>query len=205
MLRVFDTFFDRSKSACTSYIDNQALYEGLRLAEDKAIQCVQSKIAGTVNGYYIRNLISKEESEEVMTDTIMILLRKIQQGEYQFLGNSPSTFAVEIAKRIVQNYSRKNNRHFDDIDSTFHIGEDSLNDYFAMKERDRLVAECLKSVGENCERLLRLKYFEGYRDEEIIQLKLTQYTTADTVKNKRSECLKKLTALIETQRHNFFE
>jgi hypothetical protein len=40
--------------------------------------------------------------------------------------------------------------------------------------------------------VIRLKYIDGISDEEAVQDKLTAYSTADSLRKKRSDCMKKL-------------
>jgi hypothetical protein len=50
----------------------------------------------------------------------------------------------------------------------------------------------LSHLGENCQKLIRLKYLEGVRDKDAIEQQLTQYTTVDALKTHRAQCMKKL-------------
>ena len=42
-------------------------------------------------------------------------------------------------------------------------------------------------------------FYEGYRDEEVVRLKLTPYTTVKSLKTKRCWYLRKLAAMIESE------
>jgi hypothetical protein len=50
----------------------------------------------------------------------------------------------------------------------------------------------LSGAGAPCEQVIRLKYIDGYSDEEAIREGLTGYSTVESLRQKRSDCMKKL-------------
>lgn len=179
----------------SKYQDVAVLYQDLISQEDKAIQFVQEKIWKTVFSMCRFAGLNEQDAEEVLTDAVMILLQKIQSGDYQFQGNDPSTFAIEVSKRLISNAKRKIKTNIDNIDDVFHLADQSTEQFLKTKESEAIVKLLLSKIGENCQKIIRLKYLEEYKDEEIIEQKLTQYSTINTLKVKRSECMKKLSEL----------
>jgi hypothetical protein len=51
-------------------------------------------------------------------------------------------------------------------------------------------------LSDNCRQLIRLKYIDEWPDKTVIEQKMTQYTTVDALKNKRAQCMKKLTEML---------
>jgi hypothetical protein len=47
-------------------------------------------------------------------------------------------------------------------------------------------------MGEPCTSVIRLHHIDGYPDEEVVRQGWTRYTTTDSLKIKRSDCMKKL-------------
>lgn len=125
----------------------------------------------------------------MLSDVLVLVIQKIQQGSYVYLGNDPVTFAIEVAKRKAKNYHRQAQRHqTEDLGPMEEISQDILEkDY-----EPALIEMLLGQLGESCQRLIRLRYLEGIRDKDVIAQGLTQYTTVDALKNQRSKCLKKL-------------
>lgn len=177
------------------------LYEALQLQSDKAIQFVQRKTLKTVASMSKFAGLSEMDSEEILNDAVIILLQKVESGAYQFQGYDPCTYLIEVAKGLISNAKRKNKRIFEDIDNQFDLADDNGTErYLEIKSNEATVRNLLSQMGENCQKLITLKYLEEYKDEEILSQKMTQYSSINTLKVKRSECMKKLSELaVKTQ------
>ena len=60
------------------------------------------------------------------------------------------------------------------------------------RESADLVRQFLAHMGEPCETVIRLHHIDGYSDEEVVRQGWTRYSTTDSLKIKRSDCMKKL-------------
>ena len=65
-----------------------------------------------------------------------------------------------------------------------------------------ILEKLLAQLEPNCQNLIRLKYLEERRDKEVIDAKLTQYTTVDALKNHRAKCMRKLVELAAASSFN---
>jgi RNA polymerase sigma factor (sigma-70 family) len=175
--------------------DVAILFRALQRQEDKAIQYVQDKIWKSIFSMSRFAGLNEQDAEEILTDSVMVLLQKIQSGDYQFQGYDPCSFAIEIAKRLIANAKRKTKHKIDPLDQIAHFADDSTEQFLHSKESEAILHILLNKIGENCQKLIRLKYLEEYKDEEIIHQNLTQYSSINTLKVKRSECMKKLSEL----------
>ena len=171
------------------------LFEALELRQDKAIQFVQRKTIKTIASLSRFAGLSELDSEEILNDSVIILLQKIESGAYQFQGYDPCTYVVEIAKGLIANAKRKNKRVFEDIETHFELADNETERYLEIKANEAIVAALLAKIGENCQKLITLKYLNEYKDDEILEQKMTQYSSINTLKVKRSECMKKLSEL----------
>ena len=198
MRSLISRYFSRgSDNGCSKYASNILLFKALEAQEDAAIRCIQTKVAGFVVKTPMFIDLLEEEKEELINDATMLLLQKIQSGEYVFQGHDPATYAIEVTKRMLPNLLRKQKKNGNvDIELVHHLPDTEVMTYFEHKELEEEMALHLSKLGSNCQHLIRLKYFEAWKDEEIIQQKLTQYTTVGTLKVKRSECMKKLASVV---------
>ena len=177
------------------------LYEALRQRSDKAIQFAQRKTMKTVASMSRFAGLSAMDSEEILNDAVIILLQKIETGSYQFQGYDPCTFLVEIAKRLISNAKRKNQRVFEDIETHYELADNETERYLESKANETVLHNLLSQIGENCQKLISLKYLQEFKDEEILEQKMTQYSSINTLKVKRSECMKKLSELANSFKH----
>ncbi len=197
MARILDVFLDRKTNrACEKYPDSGLLFAGLSREETDAIQCLSARVSGSIFKIGKGYRLTEDDIEELICDCITICLQKIKEGKYIFQGYSPATYVVEIAKNRARNFRRSALRH--DTTDLEKVGEQAEEPEFGSFAETELLEKILAQVESNCQNLIRLKYLEERRDKEVIEEKLTQYTTVDALKNHRSKCMKKLVEIAST-------
>jgi DNA-directed RNA polymerase specialized sigma24 family protein len=187
----------RAGSPCQAYADHAALVQGLGREETAAIRCLAARIEGMVGRLAQTHGLSDAVAQELLSDVVVLMIRKVQQGAYVYIGNDPASYAVEIAKNRAKYYLRQAMRHSTlPLDAVADAGDVTAEEAYDTAP----LAELIHQLGESCQRLIRLKYLEEIRDKDVIEHKLTQYTTVDALKSHRSKCLKKLTELAKSFR-----
>lgn len=185
-----------------NFEQNDVLFNSLKEKSDKAIQFVQKKTMKTVFSMARFVGLSEMDSEEILNDAVIILLQKIENGAYQFQGYDPCTYLIEIAKGLIANAKRKNKRTFENIETQYDLADTDTARYFEIKENEAILKNLLSKIGDNCQKLISLKYLDEYKDDEILEQKMTQYSSINTLKVKRSECMKKLSDLAKNIKHH---
>jgi len=201
MARILDYFLDRSSNkTCHQYPHAQALVAALQREEGAAIRCLSSKISGSIYQIGKSFRLMDDDIEELHCDCIMIFMDKIRTGKYEYTGNEPATYVIEIAKRRVYHYTRKASQSAtNDLDPRFdRVDEPEWDTLEQLEMLQRLLAQ----LNENCQKLIRIKYLEERKDKDVIELKLTQYSTVNALKNHRALCMKKLVELAAQFRHS---
>lgn len=196
MARILDFFLNRStNTACNRFPDSEALFEALVREDSSAIQCLYARTAGSIYNIGKGKGLTTEDIEELICDCITIFIQKTRQGEYVFSGYHPASYVLEIARFKAMNFRRSQfRRQTQSLETASEQQDGTLSNQFESAE---WVAIALENLDENCRKLIRLKYLDGYRDKELIDKQMTQYTTVDALKNHRSKCLKKLAALAD--------
>lgn len=191
MARILDLFMDwRSSRGCERYADAKLLYEGLLREERAAIQCLYAKVSGSIFKIGAAHGLTPDDIEELICDCITLCLQKIKTGQFVFQGYHPATYTLEIAKNRAKNIRRSIYRHISvDLEAAENQVEETSFSSFADTE---ILTKMMDQLDESCRKLVQLKYLEGMRDKEIIDQKLTQYSTVDALKNNRARCMKKL-------------
>jgi RNA polymerase sigma factor (sigma-70 family) len=190
ILRILTVFLNRkTEGAAAAYTDHATLVAALGREKNEAIRFLYAKISGTVFRIGKQNRLSDEDIEELICDAIVILIQKIKNESYRYIGHDPASFAIEVAKNKAKNYRRNAMRHATEaLEGKEQVEVESDMPQFEAEMIEKLLSE----LGENCQKLIRLKYLEELRDKEVIEQKLTQYTTVDALKNYRAKCMKKL-------------
>lgn len=181
-----------SQKPCKRYVDNETLFRGLQQLEDAAIVCIQVKCLPAVRqiarGYGLLN----EAAEDILNKSTVILLRKIEEGAYQFQGHATSTYLIEIAKRTALMATRWKSRETESLDDHHHLHDESWEAEKKQQEAAELIRQLLGQLGEPCNEVVRFHHIDGFSDEEVVAQKMTRYTTTNSLKMKRSDCMKVL-------------
>ena len=190
MGRLLNFLLDRgSRHNSAAYPDMADLFEGLKREENEAIRVLYSRISAPLFKMGKTYGLSEEDVEELIGDCIALLLLKIRTEQYVFQGYDPATYAIEIAKNKVRHFKKRNTAEL------MEVANIAVEPEYTSWESVEMLEKLLSQLPPNCQNLIRLKYLDEMRDKDIIEQKLTQYTTVDALKNHRAQCMKSLIAL----------
>lgn len=195
-LRLPDWF--AGNDPCRKYGSPETLFLGLKNQQNDAILCAQLKVLPTVKNIVRQLGLPDDRVDEILNQSTLIFLQKIESGAYQFQGFEPTTYLVEVARRVALNATRTQKRPTDPLENHVQIADPDAENLTAQREAAELVRHLLHQLGDPCASVIRLYHIEGYSDEEVVNQRLTKYTTTESLKVKRSDCMKKLTALAQT-------
>ncbi len=184
------------------YQDYARFFEGLKSSEHRAIVYLQMKAMPMVRKIVAGYGLHPELCEEILNDATMIFLRKIQTQAYQFSGHNPTTYCIEIAKRLALMATRQHQHSSENVENLSDLGDPDTAAWLAQRETADVVRQLLTQLGAPCDKVIRLQYIEGFSDEEVIRQGWTAYTSIASLKVKRSDCMKKLTELAQLWKKN---
>lgn len=158
---------------------------------------MQLKALNSTRKFARQYRLPDSEVDDIINQSTLIFLRKIKEGSYVFQGTSPTTYLIEVIRRVAMTASRKVLQPTEPIENQHHLVSPDQEYNQKRMEASELVAGLLQQLGEPCEQVIRVYHIEGYSDDDAIQLGLTRYTTVDSLKMKRSDCMKKLILLAQ--------
>lgn len=170
----------------------KAFFDRLEQADVPTIRALAVKVVPDVRRVVRQAGLAEEDTEEVLNDAILATLQAIRKGTFQFMEYHPAAYTLGVAKKLVANRMRSKKPHTELLENLTAASDFNPETYLKDKERASIVEELLQRMGENCRKVLLLKYFELRRDKEVIEEKLTPYNTVGSLKSKREQCLKKL-------------
>lgn len=179
------------------YDDHERLFLGLQNMENAAILYLQTKAMPSVQRLVRDYGIHGNPAEDILNRSTVIFLQKIEEGSYQFKGHAPSTYLIEIAKRLALMATRTQKKSDEPLDKYDHLQDEFWETEQKQREAAELTQRLLGQLGDPCQQVIRLHHIDGYSDEEVIQRKLTRYSTTDSLKMKRSDCMKNLIQLAQ--------
>ncbi|MEZ4961853.1 MAG: sigma-70 family RNA polymerase sigma factor [Saprospiraceae bacterium] len=176
-------------------VDNQPFFDALGRAEPAAIRLLSQKISYGVNRAASNAGLPPEDAEELVNDAIVITITNIKEGKFQFMEFSPATYAAGVARKLVANQIRTKKPPSKELDNLPLASDLDPESYLKDKERQSIVGQLLEKLGDTCQQLLKMKYFTHLRDQEIIDRQLAAFTSINSLKSKRSQCLKQLAGI----------
>lgn len=185
--------------------DKQAFFAALKELDGAAIRLLSVRLSGLIKSLPNIYLLQKEDIEELKNDAILVALKKMEDGEFVFQDYDPVTYCMAVARKLLANLLRKRKLNTVPIENNDAIADFNPEKYLLQKETELEIGKLLKGLGENCEQVIRLKYYENLRDQDVVNQKTTIYNTVDSLKNKRSQCLKKLAALVKEKGYSFLD
>lgn len=170
----------------------QVLYQGLAAGESAAIVYLHRKVEGMLRSRQQSRSIPAADLEEMAEDATILVIRKIETGEFRFDGTTPLAYSNVIVQNLLRNFLRKRRWPTTEVQEWDASEEPSVEQYLHGKEIQRLLAGALEKMPENCRELITLFHLEGKSDEETLQQGLTPYTTVGSLRSKRGKCMEKL-------------
>lgn len=186
------------KSTQFKLIRNKDWYESLKELKPKAIKSLSDRL--NISVYKLSGIcfLTREDIQEFINDIILVTIQKIKSGQFEFQNYSPLSYSMEVARKLLSNRLRIKRMETVPLDTLEHSTSPNVDQYYLDKETQIKLGLLLKKMGANCEHLIRLKYYDELKDEEIIRKRMTDYQTVDSLKVKRSQCLGKLKTIVKT-------
>ena len=165
--------------------DTKVIGELYKLYRDNFIRFIKSRFFS----------LDSEQIEDAYAEAFHALYRNVQNGKLVKLTGTLKTYLFQIGLfKAIDEINRKKKLLGEELIDYKPTEEMLQLDYFEEDDEEliklRELNETVGQMKEPCLTLLRLFWFEHKRDSEI--LPLTSYSSVDTVKVKRSRCMKKL-------------
>jgi RNA polymerase sigma factor (sigma-70 family) len=163
---------------------------------NKAILSLYQQYSETTGAAIIHYGGSRQDAEDIFQETVVAFIEIVKKGKYRKEA-SIKTFLVAVAKNIWLNELKRKERsgyrekqfeygrEQNEIDVSHHISD---------LEKKRQLRELVYKLGEPCQKILMLFYYENLSMKEIVDH--LPYENEQVVRNKKYKCLQQLTGLI---------
>ncbi len=140
---------------------------------------------------------TKEDARDIFQESLLIFYRNAQKEDFT-LSCAASTYLFSIAKYLWKDQLRKNNRtgSFNQVE----IAADSP-DFTEEDAQHKAMDEVLSQLGEKCNEILTLFYYQKKTMEEIAQA--LDYKNVDTAKVQKYKCLERAKSMVKSQMIHF--
>jgi len=150
-----------------------------------------------------KHKLPKEDIIDVYQDAIIALRDNIVNGKIESLDSSIRTYLFSIGKYMIYN---KVKLYKSNINFTEEIkNQDGQINYLDFNEnindsKQHLVNMCFGKLGEKCQHVLKLFYYDGLTLKEIQQY--LGYDNYNVIKSQKSRCLRALKDIINNNKQN---
>ena len=171
----------------------QEIYDGIAQRDQRAFRYLYDQFQGKILGMVQKNSGNEEDALDIFQEGMVALWTNIQTGKFQLQENTKvSTYLYALCRNLWISRLRKRKHHeVLETDERLEIPDETE----AMEEeheRIQTLGQQLKKLGQSCQDLLRLFYYEKKALREIAEkLGLTE----KTAKNNKYRCMKQLRAL----------
>ncbi|MCF8245212.1 MAG: sigma-70 family RNA polymerase sigma factor [Saprospiraceae bacterium] len=172
------------------------MYHQLRGHDPKAVRLLCEGIKRHLQLGKYGKATSAEDQEELVNDTAVFVLRKIGDGTFSFIGVSPLSYAKTVADNLLRNFCRRKRQHWQALETVTLPIQPEVEAYFTQIELKNQVENALSKLSEASQLVIRLKYFEDLKDEEIVRDGLSPHRTTDSLKSARCRSLKRLAVMM---------
>lgn len=176
-------------------MSSKDMIEGLKTNENWAFETLYKEYFDTVKRYVLKNNGTMEDAKDVFQETAIALVRMLAKQNFKLNENTKlSTLVYSIASKQWLMVLRKNKlkvstTEISDMNCDFKFDDESFLETQIYTERQHLVAECLKTMKEECNKLLSLYYFKNLKLKDIATI--MSYTDS-FVRVKKNRCMNTL-------------
>jgi RNA polymerase sigma factor (sigma-70 family) len=171
------------------------IIEKLKKGDEKTIHSIYVENKNGFSLFAARYNLQADDLLDIYQDSIIALCENAKKGTIDTLESTISTYLFSIGKYMIYKKLKSKNKAVSiDYDAQLtQVIEDNEED-----ENDNemiLLQNNFKKLGEQCQKVLRLFYYEE-KKLDAIQIELN-YTNKDVLKSQKSRCLKQLKDLIK--------
>ncbi len=166
---------------------------------DRAVRYLYHEYFDTVCALITFNKGSRQDAEDIFQEVVVNFLEVVDKD--RFRGDSSiKTFLVSMARHTWLNQLKKNNRAVD-REVVYEKGRDHIetdvSEHLALLEHKQQLLAAIEQLGQACQKILILFYFEELPVKEI--LKHLHYENEQVVRNKKHKCLQQLAGLVKAK------
>lgn len=182
-------------------MDEQKIYELLGSAnpdrENEGLSLLIQHKGFLMRKHRFPNHFNDEDRDDIFYKGLMILFERIQQGRFVFEKASIEKFLYRTFENIIRRKRKVPNETSNDNMAQMNIIADKSK-LFDTEILDQISRIFRIKLGETCQRILVMRYYEGMKQKEIAE---EMSLALGTVKNNSSRCINELQRLIEETPH----
>ncbi|MBN2480984.1 MAG: sigma-70 family RNA polymerase sigma factor [Bacteroidales bacterium] len=185
----------------------KSLYQKMGYSDNEIIKAIESGKDRDVLKYlykihfpkvkkYIMNHSGDSDTAfDVFQDSIVVFYKYVKEKKFD-TAYETGAFIFTVSKNIWLNKVQKDKRNVALPEyAEFRDDGQSIMDQLITREREKMVSDILRQLGEKCEKLLQYSIFYRLRNAEICER--MGFSTENAVKTRKYKCMQKLISIVE--------
>ena len=179
---------------------DQELVENLRSGQrvDEMIRSIYRNNFDSLTWYVMNNSGNRHDAEDVFQEVVVTFIDLVQKNKFR--GESTvKTFLYSLNRHIWLNELKKRGRALA-REEKYEKAQDRVvqdtSEYIAERENKNEITRLVGKLGENCQQILLLFYYENWPMKQILET--MDYENEQVLRNKKYKCLKKLEQLLNS-------
>ena len=135
--------------------------------------------------------VSHDDALDVFQDVVINFYESVRSGKLQRLEYKLKTYLFAVGKNMILNrikYDQRFDHKTDLVDQI--VTDNAATRIIESNDRHQIIMEQLKSLGEPCQSILKMFFFQSFTMEAIAQN--LDYKNSDVVKSQKVRCMKEL-------------
>ena len=172
---------------------NDILLKKVSAGDSRTIVVLLKELDQKLRKSFLRQGLKLEDIEEILLDSITILIQNIRKGEFEDRGIPVIAYLIKVAKIRSYQYLRKNKLEV--MPLTSEILTHCNGEVKELEDWDRVKA-AINQLPSNQKYLIELTYFKNISDNSILEKNLTPYSSIESIRTQRHKAIKKLCSLL---------
>lgn len=161
---------------------------------NRALAYLHQQIYRQVANFMTKHQGTANDTEDIFQDSLLAFYKLARKGALK-KNTNVEAYLFTICKNLwfLQLRKRKDTIALEDLPFDTTVAEVTLFS-LVQKEEQVKVRKLISKIGSDCQKVLRLYYYQKFRMKEIAER--MNYSSEQVAKNKKSGCLKKLKDLM---------
>lgn len=169
--------------------DSQILKK-IRDGDESALDFIYKKNYKMMTRLVINNSGSEEEAKDIYQEALLVFWQKAKRDDF-VLTSKISTYLYSVCLNLWRKELDRKSKLTNEMKDGEVVNDEDK------KEREKIIQDCINSLGETCRQVLMYYYYDNMSMQEIAD-KLG-FANADTAKTKKYKCKKELDRLIKSK------
>ncbi|MBL6446307.1 sigma-70 family RNA polymerase sigma factor [Fulvivirga sp. 29W222] len=194
-MHVYKSIFKNINESERLDLIDQKVVDRIKAGDDQAIIALYDNYRKEfLHWCYNHYSLQEDESADVFQDAVIIFYNNVKSGKLEELSSSLKTYLFGIGKNLALKRIRQNSKTVASEDLAQLDHDHSEQDPFEATERQHIIAEVMNKMGDPCQSILRMFYFDKFTMDAIASR--LGYKNEHVVKSQKLRCFNQLKKMI---------